>query len=48
MSEAGWLALAVAAVAAGIGGYLASIVVRRNNLESRLEQAKKRTSRSAP
>ncbi len=36
MSDTGWLLIAFAAVAAGIGGYLLSIAARRKKLEGRL------------
>jgi CcmD family protein len=42
VSEAGWLAVAFAAVAAGIGGYLASIALRRRRLQARLSDAARR------
>jgi CcmD family protein len=42
MSDAGWLAVAFGAVAAGIGGYLASLVARRRRLERRKEELTRR------
>jgi CcmD family protein len=36
--NAGWLALALAAVIVGIGGYIAAISARRRKLERRLSE----------
>jgi CcmD family protein len=33
-----WLAVALAAVALGIGGYVASLIARRRRLEERLDR----------
>ena len=35
MSDTAWLTIALAAVGAGIGGYVASLRVRRRRLEAR-------------
>lgn len=37
MSDWGWLAVALGAVAAGIGGYAVSLAARRKRLERALE-----------
>ena len=36
--NAGWLALALAAVVLGIGGYTAFLLSRRHKLQERIEQ----------
>lgn len=38
MSDTGWMVVAFAAVAAGLGGYLLSIGLRQRGLKRRLER----------
>ena len=38
MSDTAWLTIALAAVGAGIGGYVASLQVRRRRFEARLAE----------
>jgi CcmD family protein len=43
VSVEGYLALALAAVIVGIGGYVASLIIRRKRLESRRAELKSRS-----
>jgi CcmD family protein len=47
MSNTGWLTVALVVVGLGIGGYVASISIRRRSLQRRLDELRDRSSSRA-